>query len=76
MHATSEVYESTPDLSDPATFAEAVPHSAFKQLRKRPGLYWQPTDYGTLTGGFGRSRVTRISWRLSGNRSCFPQRRG
>ncbi|MGE4428469.1 MAG: hypothetical protein AB7G37_18605, partial [Solirubrobacteraceae bacterium] len=41
-----------PDFSDPATFADAVPHEAFDRVRAQPGLYWQPSDYGTFNGGF------------------------
>ena len=41
-----------PDFSDPASFTEGVPHEAFDQLRNLPGLYWQPTEHGTLSGGF------------------------
>lgn len=41
-----------PDFADPATFAEEVPHAAFDHIRSLPGLYWQPTDDGTINGGF------------------------
>ena len=41
-----------PDLTDPATFADGVPHAAFAEIRKRPGLYWQPTEISTRNGGF------------------------
>lgn len=41
-----------PDLSDPASFVEAVPYAAFAELRRRPGLYWQPSEHGTAHGGF------------------------
>ncbi|MEE1799495.1 cytochrome P450 [Streptomyces sp. JV176] len=50
---TSAVEEAAiPDLSDPASFVEGVPHDAFQALRARPGLYWQPTDVGTVNGGY------------------------
>ncbi|MEY2435076.1 MAG: hypothetical protein QOC92_4801 [Acidimicrobiaceae bacterium] len=40
-----------PDLADPATFVDGVPHEAFDRIRERPGLYWQPGE--TLpNGGF------------------------
>ncbi|MGE4427638.1 MAG: cytochrome P450, partial [Solirubrobacteraceae bacterium] len=35
-----------------ATFAYADPHEAFDRVRAQPGLYWQPSDYGTFNGGF------------------------
>jgi len=41
-----------PDLSDPATFADEVPHAAFAALRAQPGLHWQPTSISTRHGGF------------------------
>lgn len=41
-----------PNLADPATFAEGVPHDAFDTIRALPGLYWNPTPVGTHTGGF------------------------
>ncbi len=33
-----------PDLSNEATYAGEVPLKAFRALRERPGLYWQPTS--------------------------------
>lgn len=50
---------SIPDLSDPATFAEAVPHAAFAELRRRPGLHWVPTTIANKNGGFWA--VTRFA---------------
>jgi cytochrome P450 len=41
-----------PDLSDTGTFVEAVPFDVFDELRREPGLYWQPTDRSTQNGGF------------------------
>jgi cytochrome P450 len=41
-----------PDLSDQRTFADGVPHEAFAELLRKPGLYWQPTDVGTSNGGY------------------------
>jgi cytochrome P450 len=52
MTATQDTALDLPDFSDPAAFAEAVPHEAFDRVRNLPGLYWQPTEHGTLTGGF------------------------
>ena len=43
---------SIPDLSDPATFVEGVPHAAFAELRRRPGLHWVPTTIANKNGGF------------------------
>lgn len=48
-----------PDLTDPRSFAEAVPHEAFARMRALPGLYWQPTNLGTANGGFWA--VTRFA---------------
>ncbi|MET0887408.1 MAG: cytochrome P450 [Mycetocola sp.] len=33
-----------PDLSQDETFLPGIPHAAFRALRDRPGLYWQPTS--------------------------------
>ncbi|WP_068062071.1 cytochrome P450 [Nocardia xishanensis] len=41
-----------PDLSDPASFGTAVPHDAFAELVRRPGLHWVPTTVATANGGF------------------------
>lgn len=41
-----------PDLSDPASFVNGVPHEAFAEIRRRPGFHWVPTDVGTVNGGF------------------------
>ncbi|BBC38570.1 hypothetical protein SGFS_098640 [Streptomyces graminofaciens] len=49
---TDTIAPAIPDLSDPATFASAVPHQALDAVRQLPGLYWQPTKAGTLNGGF------------------------
>ncbi len=43
---------SIPDLADPSTFVEGVPFQALARLRDKPGLYWQPAEHGTITGGF------------------------
>jgi cytochrome P450 len=47
MHQTS-----FPDLANPATFADCVPHDAFDDIRKLPGLHWKPTQFATKNGGF------------------------
>lgn len=52
MTTTQDTSLELPDFSDPATFAEAVPHEAFDRVRRQSGLYWQPTGHGTLSGGF------------------------
>ncbi|MGW5239231.1 cytochrome P450 [Monashia sp. NPDC004114] len=52
MSTTIETDLALPDFSDPATFAERVPHAAFDKVRALPGLYWQPSGYGTFNGGF------------------------
>lgn len=52
MTATQDTAIDLPDFSDPASFADEVPHEAFDRVRELPGLYWQPTGHGTLTGGF------------------------
>ncbi|MGV9868040.1 cytochrome P450 [Rhodococcus koreensis] len=53
MTATVEdLTMSIPDLSDPRTFVDKVPHDVFDEIRTRPGFHWQPTDVGTLNGGF------------------------
>jgi cytochrome P450 len=41
-----------PDLSDPKTFVEGVPHEGFRRLREREGLYWQETDVSPSRGGY------------------------
>jgi len=41
-----------PDLSDPRTFVDAVPHDGFRLLRERDGLYWQPTKTSPARGGY------------------------
>ncbi len=48
MNALNDI----PDLSNPETFVSGVPHAAFDRIRATPGLYWQPSSYGTLTNGF------------------------
>ncbi|MGW0177198.1 cytochrome P450 [Rhodococcus sp. NPDC003322] len=52
MTTITETELDLPDFSDPATFADAVPHRAFDRVRELPGLYWQPSSYGTFSGGF------------------------
>ena len=41
-----------PNLSDPATFAGAVPHATFAEIRNRPGLHWVPTPVANSHGGY------------------------
>jgi cytochrome P450 len=41
-----------PDLTDPNTFVSGVPLDVFDELRRQPGLYWQPTEHSTQNGGF------------------------
>jgi len=48
-----------PDLSDPQTFVDDVPHAAFAAIRELPGLYWQPTNVSTTNGGYWA--VTRFA---------------
>jgi cytochrome P450 len=48
-----------PDLSDPHTFLDGVPHAAFAAIQQMPGLYWQPTTVATIHGGFWA--VTRFA---------------
>jgi cytochrome P450 len=50
---------SLPDLSDQATFVPGLPLDAFAEIRRRPGLYWQPTPISTRNGGFWA--VTRFA---------------
>jgi cholest-4-en-3-one 26-monooxygenase len=65
-----------PDLSDPATFAEAVPFEAFKQIRETPGLYWQPTDVSTIHGGFWAVTRFKDIQELEKNVDVFTSTRG
>jgi cytochrome P450 len=48
-----------PDLSDPRTFVGDVPIEAFRAIREKPGLYWQPTPISTMHGGYWA--VTRFA---------------
>ena len=57
--APSDSHIRIPDLSDPATFVDDVPHEAFAEIRRRPGLYWQPTPVSTNNGGYWA--VTRFA---------------
>ncbi|MFF2299335.1 cytochrome P450 [Arthrobacter sp. NPDC058127] len=41
-----------PDLTDPATFVPGIPHAAFDDVRRQPGLHWHPSEFGTYNGGF------------------------
>jgi cholest-4-en-3-one 26-monooxygenase len=41
-----------PDLSVSASYIDGVPHSAFAELQRRPGLHWVPTEVGTTNGGY------------------------
>jgi cytochrome P450 len=51
--AESTVLEDViPDLSDPQTFVEGVPHDGFRRLREREGLYWQETPISPSRGGY------------------------
>lgn len=59
MSTTAEASLALPDFSDPATFSDGVPHDAFDKVRALPGLYWQPSGYGTFNGGFWM--MTRFS---------------
>jgi cholest-4-en-3-one 26-monooxygenase len=43
---------SIPDLSDPATYADAVPRAAFAEIQRRPGLHWVPTTIANKNGGY------------------------
>ncbi len=45
------------DLADPATYADGIPHEAFRELRARPGLTWNET--GPYGSGFWS--VTRLN---------------
>ncbi|MGE0216729.1 cytochrome P450 [Mycolicibacterium sp.] len=76
MTTTAEPVMSIPDLSDTATFADDVPHDVFDELRRRPGWYWQPTDVGTMNGGFWV--VTRHAdvVEVEKNPTVFSNRRG
>jgi cytochrome P450 len=64
------------DLTDPASFADDVPHEAFAEMMRLPGLYWQPTDIGTANGGFWA--VTRFADILACERdiASFTNTRG
>lgn len=48
-----------PDLTIRETWIDTVPHAAFAELVRRPGLYWQPTKIGTTNGGYWA--VTRFA---------------
>jgi cytochrome P450 len=50
---------SLPDLSDQATYVPGLPLETFAEIRRRPGLYWQPTPISTRHGGFWA--VTRFA---------------
>ncbi|MFE9327574.1 hypothetical protein ACIHDR_38575 [Nocardia sp. NPDC052278] len=41
-----------PDLTEPASFQDAVPFGAFDHMRSRPGVYWQDASIGVAKGGF------------------------
>jgi cytochrome P450 len=41
-----------PDLTDPATFAPAVPFEALAAMRESEGLHWQAASVGVANGGF------------------------
>jgi len=59
MASTVAASAPIPDLSKPQSFVDAVPHAAFAELRRRPGLYWQPTKVSTVHGGYWA--VTRFA---------------
>ncbi|SEB59515.1 cytochrome P450 [Streptomyces melanosporofaciens] len=48
-----------PNLSDPATYAEAVPRAALAEIQRRPGLHWVPTTIANKNGGYWA--VTRMA---------------
>jgi cytochrome P450 len=52
MNPTTIPAGTLPDLSKPETFSHEVPHGAFDIIRDMTGLYWQPAQFGTPTGGF------------------------
>ena len=41
-----------PDLSVSESYINGVPHAAFAELQRRPGLHWVPTEVGTVNGGY------------------------
>ena len=52
MTGSTFIDNAIPDLSDPQTFVDAVPHDGFRLLRERDGLYWQPTENSPARGGY------------------------
>ena len=52
MAGQTVVEDAIPDLSDPRTFVDGVPHDGFRLLREREGLYWQPTPVSPARGGY------------------------
>lgn len=52
MTGSIAVEDVIPDLSDPRTFVDAVPHDGFRLLREREGLYWQPAKPSPARGGY------------------------
>jgi cytochrome P450 len=52
MTASTVLEDVIPDLSDPQTFVEGVPHEGFGRLREREGLYWQHTPISPSRGGY------------------------
>lgn len=65
-----------PDLSDPASFVEAVPYAAFKQIRETPGLYWQPTEVSTIHGGYWAITRFKDIQEIEKNVEVFTSTRG
>ncbi len=49
------------DLSDPATFAEGIPHAAFAEMRARPQLSWTPASGGDRIGFWSVTRHAPVS---------------
>lgn len=50
--STATEADRVPDLADPATFSDGIPHAALDRIRQQPGLVWQDVAQGTVTGGF------------------------
>lgn len=65
-----------PDLSDPATFVDAVPYKAFKRIRETPGLYWQPTELSTVNGGYWAVTRFKDIQQLEKNVEVFTSTQG
>ena len=59
LSTTEDAALAIPDLSDPGTYVDDVPHAAFAAIQRRPGLHWQPTKLAAVNGGFWA--VTRFA---------------